>query len=270
MIFNYSDYRSFLREYLSQQMARNPAYSLRAFARKLELAPSSLSEILNGKKKMSHEMASRLALKLNLKARESKYFLLLADLELAASAESKNQILQQLQGLNRHRSVASLDMEMFRVISDWYHIPIIEMTRLTDFQFTPSNVAKRLGITSVEAASAIDRLVKLELIEKLKDGKFVKTKDNALFSSLGKNEALRKFYRQMLEQTSKALEAQTPQQRFSGTETFALDESYHESARQVMNDCFEKIAELAAKSKNPKNIYHLGIHFFSLTQGDHK
>lgn len=39
---------------------KNPAYSMRAFAKKLQLSPSALSEIISGKRKISKKMALRI------------------------------------------------------------------------------------------------------------------------------------------------------------------------------------------------------------------
>ncbi|MBI2609109.1 MAG: helix-turn-helix domain-containing protein [Deltaproteobacteria bacterium] len=49
---------------------KNPHYSLRAFSNKLGLSSSSVSEILNGKRRISIKMAKRIIQKLELSPRE--------------------------------------------------------------------------------------------------------------------------------------------------------------------------------------------------------
>jgi transcriptional regulator with XRE-family HTH domain len=49
-----------LSEALLEARSRNPAFSLRAFARKLEMSPSAISELLNGKRRVSRKLASRI------------------------------------------------------------------------------------------------------------------------------------------------------------------------------------------------------------------
>jgi len=270
MIFNHSDYRSYLREVYTNQLAKNPSYSLRAFARKLGMAPSSLSEILSGKKRISHEMALKIAGQLNLKEKETRYFSLLADIESAGSESLREDLTKQIQKLNRHRAVATLDVEIFRAVSEWYHIALMEMTRLPHLDFEPRKLARQLGITAVEVNAAIQRLEKLELIEKDAKGRYRKVQDNVLFSTPGKNEALRKYHQQMLMQASKALEKQEPSERFVGSETFIFDEKLLGDANAILEECFEKMVELATRSKNPKHVFHLGIQLFSLTKNGEK
>ena len=44
-----------------------------------------------------------------------------------------------------------LQMDTFRVISDWYHFGILELTYLKSFKSDPRWIAKALGITEIEA-----------------------------------------------------------------------------------------------------------------------
>lgn len=56
--------RLFLAEELASRKQRNPAYSLRAFARRLQMSPSFLSEVLKGKKAVSPSRAEALRMML--------------------------------------------------------------------------------------------------------------------------------------------------------------------------------------------------------------
>lgn len=58
--------QNLLRSHLSEIKNQNPGFSLRAYARKLELSPSALSEILNGKRRISGKMAAKIIGRMNL------------------------------------------------------------------------------------------------------------------------------------------------------------------------------------------------------------
>ncbi len=74
MIFEHSEYRSFLKAELGDRIAKNSRYSLSAFAKQLGMAKSMLSEVLKGKKSLSIEAAGRVAAQLRLPEREGEYF----------------------------------------------------------------------------------------------------------------------------------------------------------------------------------------------------
>ena len=67
--------RLILNKKLDELKSKNPSYSLRAFARKLNVTPSALSEIINGKRRVSEKKAQSLAHHLLLDPTEKMKFL---------------------------------------------------------------------------------------------------------------------------------------------------------------------------------------------------
>ncbi len=63
---NLEQFRLSLQSELVRRMRVNPKYSLRAFARFLEIDPSSLSQYLRGRRKFTEKQVETLALKLGL------------------------------------------------------------------------------------------------------------------------------------------------------------------------------------------------------------
>ena len=43
-----------------------------------------------------------------------------------------------------------------------------------------------------------------------------------------------------------------------------------EEAKEIFEECFDKLIALSAKAKNPKNVYYAGIQFVSVSKGDKK
>ena len=66
---NYRHDNELMRKYLQNELLKrcekNPHYSLRSFAKSLEISPSALSAILNKKRNLTDKTAKRLALKLD-------------------------------------------------------------------------------------------------------------------------------------------------------------------------------------------------------------
>jgi transcriptional regulator with XRE-family HTH domain len=59
-------YINIIQQELTNRKAKDPNYSLRSFAKDLELSPSSLSELFNGKHHLSIRTFGKIAVKLNL------------------------------------------------------------------------------------------------------------------------------------------------------------------------------------------------------------
>jgi transcriptional regulator with XRE-family HTH domain len=68
------DFRSFLQDELEKRCKKNPRFSLRAFARTLDVEPSALSKILHGKRSLTPKMLLRMASQLGLPDNEIERF----------------------------------------------------------------------------------------------------------------------------------------------------------------------------------------------------
>src|SRR5262245_23280894 len=136
MVQEHQNYRSYLRAVLAERIAQNPAYSLRAFARDLKVHPSQLSAIFKGKKGISLKSALRVAQRLSLAAAATEYFYLLVQYESAPSEEMKDIVMGKLRGMSNGAPVKDLSVDRFKLIADWYHLPILEMTEIMSFSLT--------------------------------------------------------------------------------------------------------------------------------------
>ncbi len=62
---NATAFRLYLKDQLALRQGRNPRYSLRSFARFLEVDSSALSKMMNGKRALGPKMMQRMFLKLS-------------------------------------------------------------------------------------------------------------------------------------------------------------------------------------------------------------
>jgi uncharacterized protein (TIGR02147 family) len=277
MVFEYQDYRAYLRSVLEGRIARNPAYSLRAMAGNLGVSSSNLCEVLKGKRGFSAEAAVKVAHRLGCNETEREYFSLLVQLDATNSPELKETLLRRLGELNpRPVKAHDLTLDIFRVISDWYHFAILEMTYLDGGtagsagggalkDLDPKTIADRLGISKLEAELALERLLRLELLEADGAGGYRKAKSELLVQARVPNEALRKFNRQMLDKASAALETQGADSRISATQTVPFGRDDLPAAERIIDECMARLVQLSKRSKKRTDVYHLGIHFFNLT-----
>ena len=267
MIFDYSDYQQFLRDLLANRISKNSYYSLRSMALAIEVAPSTLSDVMRGKKNFSAKTAAKVSEKLKLKIREKKYFNLLVQYKATKSKEMKSFLEDSLKRVNpRKIEFQDLSPDHFQLISEWYHLPTLELTYLDKFIFNIENVAKALNISTFEAETAINRLKRLDLIEKNINGRYQKTSQHVLVKSNIKNIALQNYHAQMLDKAKKSLTAQTPGEKCVGSENVSISKENLDEAKIIIEECFQKIIKLSEKQDKKESIYHLGIQFFNLTK----
>ncbi len=268
MVLEHTDYRIFLKTVLADRMARNPKYSLRAMARSFSISPALLSQISNGKRNLTTANAVRLAKKLGLSKRETDYFCSLVQYQDAKHVESKALLLEKINALRAKREVHSVPLDAFKALSDWYHFAIIESLRIKNFTATPKNLARKLGISAVEAEVALERLERLGVIETKPDGGYRQTHKGIRAESEERNLALQAFHRQMLEKAIHSLTSQSTKEKYVGSETFALDLAQLPEARRRIDEFLDDMSELADKGANPSETYHVGVQLFRLSRKD--
>lgn len=268
MIYEHSDYRLYLKQELTERTRKNPSYSLRAFARQIGLAPTSLSQVVSGKKNLSIARALNVANNLQLNAKDTDYFLLLVQLQTTKDPVLKEKIMNQISVLNPRGKVSDLSVEYFKLISDWYHFGILMLTELKDFEFTFGNIAKRLNIHKFEAEAAVRRLLELELLEvnPKNPKRYRRTKGPLLVKSEVPNQAVRNFHRQILNRALESVDSQTPQEKLIGSEMIAISDETLPKLNELMEEFFSKAIQLSKNVKKPNHVYHVGVQIFNLSK----
>lgn len=240
-------FRTYLQQELVTRCKKNPSYSLRAFARSLEIEASGLSQILRGKRKLSVKMTKRLAQKLDFSLEEIQHF-------------------EEVKCGGNSAGFKTLEIELFEVLSDWYYFAILELMNVKSFKNDPKWIAKALGITVSEVHIGIDRLEKLGMLEIDDEGSWTdltggKTNmgDPHLTTS-----ALIRHQKKLLELSSKSLSSDPLSTRDHTGTMMAIDSSKIPEAKKLIHDFRRKLGKLLT-AKNEDQVYQLQISLFPLT-----
>jgi len=223
--------------------AKNPSYSLRAFSSRLGIQVSALSEILNGKRVISKKMGLRILLGLGLSPIESENIL---------SDSNKDE-------------ESNLSLDYFKAVSDWYYFAILSLAEISDFKADPEWISKRLNISKREAKSALDRLIKLEMLIE-EDGVFKASGIQYKTPTDIANISLKNHTIQTLELATNSVVNDPVEKRDFSTVTMAIDPSNIDEAKRMIKS-FRKRLSKKLESGNKKEVYKLAIQLFPLSRG---
>jgi uncharacterized protein (TIGR02147 family) len=74
-IYDYTDYRTFLRDYYEEQKAQNPSFSYRYFAKRAGFNSSGLyKDIVDGRTGITRSLILRFATAMKLSSKQQEYF----------------------------------------------------------------------------------------------------------------------------------------------------------------------------------------------------
>lgn len=235
----YEQVKKHLTSEFERRCQQNSRYSLRAFARSLSVDSSYLSKILSGKRKLSRHALSKLAERIHLPA----------------------ELMQSVKKPTQTDSFTSLEVEHFRLIANWYHYAILEMTRLSDFRPDPKWISAYLGINQAEALAAIERLKECGLLEVTASGHW-KILNNTTTQHPFTHLAFRQLQRQILEQAIGALENVPIEERDQSSITMCIDKKRIARAKQKIKNFRRELMSYLEGGENKDAVYQLSISLF--------
>lgn len=240
-----SAFRALLQKELISRIKSNPQYSLRSFAQALKIDASTLSKLLSGKRKLGKKVMSGLSTKLGL-------------------PELRNQ------EFNQNTGFSDLSIDHFIVIKDWYHLALLELLSLDDFQNDEAWMARKLGIKTMQVKAALQRLERLEMVTKNKKGRWIDTTGGrtSTLNSIDTHAALRTMQKQLLEKAMIALETVSIKERLQNSVCFAIDTDRLPEALEDLLRLRREFSKKYANENSKKNsVYNLTVSFFPLTKG---
>ncbi len=247
-------FEKYLKQEFEKRHAKNPSYSLRAFARLVNHDPSSLAKIIAGQRSVRPALAKKLGEKLGVPTEVLEKFTLLAPFD------ARNKEVQL--------DYEPLEWDLFQMITEWHHDAILLLSEVDGFTPSEDWVAKKLGISTEQVRLALGRLSRLGLI-KLNPGggwEVTTTAVTTLNSPLSTTEFLKKGQEQMLERSIDALQHLPLEERDHSSIAFAFQRADLPRVREYIKRFRRRLDGLAAKAKRKDSVYALTISFFPLTK----
>jgi uncharacterized protein (TIGR02147 family) len=243
--------QNFLVSIFQDRKKKNSKYSLRAFARDLKVPASRLSEILNGKRKISKKMKLHFAEHLDLSP------------EMAREKFDLQTHDPKVEGSVRY-TYAEIKEDTLAIVVDWYHFAILNLIDTQDFESSPQWIAKRLGIEKQTAVLALQRLQRVGLIV-LVDREYKKTKNNLSTSDQITSQALKAAHRQVLDRTVNALDKIPVTLRDISSVSMAIDLKNLNLAKLEIKRFRRRLARLMETGERTE-VYNLNVQFVPVTK----
>jgi len=183
-IYDYLDYRSFLKEWCAEQKKLKKGISYRWLSMRIGIRSSGyLSWVIAGKRNISLSLALELVKALKLKSTEGEYFITLVQFNQASDPDEKNHFFEQLNRI-KPLAVKTIRDDQQQYYSQWYYAAIRELVSLYPITDNYRHAASLLAppIRPSEAKEALELLLRLKLITKNNNGIYQQT-DKVISSS---------------------------------------------------------------------------------------
>lgn len=255
-------YRRILVDEFEARQKRNPGYSLRAYARDLDLPASTISEILRGRRGLSPQSGLEIAQLLQLSEEETHWFIRSIEAHHARDSRRRQSAREELKSISARNGLDELSLERFKIIKDWYHFALLELTDTEGFSSDLEWISKRLNITKKETQEAIRRLIEFGLLERKEDGTLKQTKKTWVSGGLPSRE-IRKHHAQILEKAEGALSTVDISARDFSALTMAIPQGKLPEFSKLIHEFRRQVVHMLESYTDPKDrVFVLGVQFF--------
>lgn len=246
------EFRFYLQEEFSRRLKKNSRYSLRSFARDLNLNPGYLSRLISAERRPSAKKLADMLKNIPIDPKSLKKIT-----ECQTNPDGKYPL---------HR----LNMDIFTAISDWYHYAILELTIVADFQSDPNWIAKKLDVSVIEVKHAIERLVRLEFLEIDNQGNYKDVSGSV--TTVGNeftNAAMKNLQKTVIEKAGEALESIPYEKRSQSSLTFAYGSDKMQKLKKLIRNFEAEVIKLSEEDNvNPDQVYNLSVSLYPLLRED--
>jgi uncharacterized protein (TIGR02147 family) len=258
------DYRKLLKAEFLERSRANGRYSLRAFARDIEVSPAHVSQIFSGSRGLSASAANKIAQLLGWKENEARLFTDMVEADHGRSTIQREAARLRMSKGYGGRLFRHLSDDEFRLISDWHHLAILQLIELPRSKHNPAWIANSLGIKTSEAMDALERMTRLKLIEvrgkKIRRiESYVKTSDDV------PSESIRSFHRQILSKATASLDSQSLEEREVSAAFVAIDPDQLPEAKQALRKFRRKFCLDISEKGDSSQVYCLSTQFFAVS-----
>jgi uncharacterized protein (TIGR02147 family) len=271
-IFDFLDYRAYLRAYYVAAKSRPAGFSFRTFSKRAGLkSPNFFKLVIDGSRNLGKVTVPRFADALDLTGEAREFFADLVAFDQAADSAEKNRIFERLAASRRFRTARRIEGMLHEYLSHWYHPAIRELVARVDFRDDPSWIAGLLrpAITPKQASHSLELLLELGLVAKnpethrfeLRDPTLTTEHEVAALASVN-------FHKQMLERARESIDSVPSALRDLAALTVCVSPKLATEVKRRIHQFRETMTELCDTETDGKIVYQLNVQWFPLTRAD--
>jgi len=268
-VFQYTDYRSFLRDYYQQQKDAGRGFSYRVFARRVGLgSPGYLKRVIEGERSLTPEMTRRFAEGCRLSGEAATYFCHLVAFTQARSSVERQEHYQKMVGMRGFQLNHTLAREETRYHSRWYIPAVRELVSHTDFVEDPAWIAGALNptISKAEARKALNTLLELGLLQRNSKGQLVQTTAVVTTEDEVRAVHVATYHREMMHRASASIDLFPSESRDISAVTLGLSARGLARVKAKIQRFRRELLELGAAETTVEQVIQVNFQLFPLSQ----
>ena len=268
-IFDYLDYRIFLKDMFGYKKEKNYHFSYRVFAGKAGFSsPNFLKLVTTGRRNLSNESIGKIAKGFDLKKQEREFFESLVFMNQSSNHDDKNHYLKKMMSINGYLKSHKIDKASYKYFSKWYYPAIREIVLFGKRNYTPEKIAKLLSpdVTTRQVEKALDLLLELGLLRKDKSGRWEQTDSVVSTGPEVSSLIITNYHKEMIKLGMEALERYPSDKRDITSVTLSVKKEKIKEIKQRIIAFRKELLKLACEDEESDQVIQINFQAFPLTK----
>ncbi len=268
-IFEYQNYREFLRDYYNNEKKNKKYFSYRYFSQKAGINASAfLFYVIENKRNLTKKSILKICNAIEFTRNEAEYFENLVFFNQAKTIAEKTLYYSKIVEVRNPIDIHTVGKDRFEYYSKWYHSVIREIITFYDFK----NNFKKLGeflrpkITAKEAKDSLLLLEKLGFIERDEEGLYHQTENLiSVKAEAEKAFIIENLQKEMLNLALGSYTNVVRRERMSASTTFSISRKTFELFILKTREFRKELLEIARLDENPDQVFQFTFNLFPLS-----
>lgn len=265
-LFEYQNYRDYLRAYYNEQKVAKKSFSYRSFSKKAGIqAPSFLFYVIEGKRNLTKLSLVKISGAIGHSREEADYFENLVFFNQAETIHEKTLYYSRIVEIRRPIDIQKIPAERYDFYKAWYHSVIREVVTFFDFKDNYATLGAMLSpaISGKQARESVLLCEQLGFIEKDQQGLYHQTA-NVISNHPAPSDAyiIEKFQMEMLKLALQSYEQVPIYERMSSSTTFSISEETFNLFKMKTREFRKELAEIARLDSSQERVYQLTMNLF--------
>jgi uncharacterized protein (TIGR02147 family) len=269
-IFEYQNYRLYLKEYYEEQKNSKKYFSYRYFSKKAGINASAfLYYVIEGKRNLTKNSIDKISGAIGLSRDQGEYFENLVFFNQAKTIAEKTMYYSRIVECRKPLDIKTLDKDQFEFYAKWHHCVIREIATMIDFRDDYVLLASYLvpRISAKEARESVSLLERLGLLERDEKGLHHRTDAVIGVKPVGRDAfVIEKFQLDMLDLSKKSFDAIPRVERLSASTTFSISETTFNLFKIKTREFRKELLEIAKMDNEPHRVYQFTFNLFPTTR----
>ncbi len=273
-VFEYTDYRQYLRDLYHERKACDPHYSHRAMARELGFSsPNFIKLVIDNKRNLAEKSLARVIEGLGLPKRASAYFSYLVFFCQARDTIQKNYYFGLLAAFRTRSTVARINADQYDYYNEWHTCVIRELVAglpADSLDYAALADAVRPGVTPRQAKKAVRLLERIGMIERDATGRFRHSSRLVATDREMTSLAVRNYHKKMLQIAQESIERVEREEREISSLTINISPRGFNRIKKRIQEFKEELMQIVHDDTDVDTVYQVNFQLFPVSRKKEK